>query len=105
MRGCDSTWRWRPSLTAAPLIGIAWAFAARARQPDRFVVRFDRITLHRDAFADQVRLEMDATPAGSYVLTLEARDNVSGRIAVQTTKFVVAGERTPKWALALNYDR
>lgn len=56
---------------------------------DRMAVRFDRTMPHAPAIADFITLELGETPAGSYRLTLEITDLVSGRTATRTTRFIV----------------
>jgi hypothetical protein len=52
-------------------------------------MRVDRSVPHSTAFVDYITIELGETPAGSYELTLQITDKVTGQSRSRTTRFVV----------------
>lgn len=70
---------------AAQVLGALASVARIDRQEDRYVVSYDRRVAHRAAFVDQISIGLGETPAGSYTLTIEVTDLVSGKKTSRTT--------------------
>lgn len=74
---------------AARILGALADVAQIDRQSDRIIVHFDRSVPYSAAFADQVQIGLGDTPAGSYTLTLEITDKISGKkVSRATTLFI-----------------
>jgi GWxTD domain-containing protein len=69
------------STAGAIVAAVTGALASVARvdtKPERVVIAFDRAMPHANTLVDVVSLNLANTPAGTYTLTLEVRDRVSG---------------------------
>jgi hypothetical protein len=52
-------------------------------------IKVDRTVPHSAAFVDHITIDLGATPAGAYELTLEITDAASGQTQTRKTRFVV----------------
>jgi hypothetical protein len=81
------------SLAGAIATRIAGGLASAARieriSDDQVSMRVDRSVPHSTAFVDYITIELGETPAGSYELTLQITDKVTGQSRSRTTRFVV----------------
>jgi hypothetical protein len=66
----------------ATLVGVE-------RGDDRLTVTFDRTVPHAPFVADLLNIELAETPAGSYRLSVDVTDRVSGAVTSRTTRVVV----------------
>ncbi|HKS05644.1 MAG TPA: GWxTD domain-containing protein [Gemmatimonadaceae bacterium] len=69
------------SAAGAIVAAVTGALASVARidtKPERVVIAFDRATSHANTLVDVVSLNLANTPAGTYTITLDVRDRVSG---------------------------
>jgi hypothetical protein len=81
------------SLAGAIATRVAGALASAARieriGDDRVSIKVDRTVPHSAAFVDHITIDLGATPAGAYELTLEITDAASGQTQTRKTQFVV----------------
>jgi hypothetical protein len=74
---------------AARIVGGVAGAVGIDRTDDRIAVRFDRAVPHAAAVADHVTIDLGETPRGTYRLTLEVTDTVTGRVASRTATLVI----------------
>jgi hypothetical protein len=72
----------RVMMGAATLLGID-------RSVDRVVFRFDRTVPHAQIMVEHVAVSMDGAPPGTYRLTVNVADAVTGRSAARTVRIVI----------------
>jgi GWxTD domain-containing protein len=73
----------------ANVIGSLVGVARINRSNDRVAITFDRTMPHAAAFVDYLTVRLDDTPAGSYLLTLQVTDKVSGKVSTRTRTFTI----------------
>ena len=81
------------SAAGAIVAAVTGALASIARvetKPDRVVIGFDRTTPHANVIADVVNLNLANTPTGTYTLTLDVRDRISGAVYTRSTTVTIA---------------
>ena len=74
---------------AATIVGALASLARIDQTDDRVAMTFDRTTAHAPAFVDHVTLSLGDTPHGSYTLTLQVTDRVSGKTVTRTRDFMI----------------
>ena len=60
------------------------------RTANRVVLKFDRIVQHAETITDHVMLSLAATPAGTYKLTMEIKDLISGQTTSRATTLIIS---------------
>ena len=73
----------------ANIIGALASIARIDRGADKITATFDRTVAHAGAFVDQIALSLGETPLGTYLLTLEVTDKVTGQKATRTARFLI----------------
>ena len=78
---------------AAQIIGAIASAVGIDRRDDRVVMKFSRTMPHAHALVDYVSIGLSDTPAGTYKLTLQVTDRVSGRSSSRTSQLQIGGTR------------
>lgn len=74
---------------SARIIGGIREVLGRAVTNDRVELELDRQVAHSPTLVDQVTISLGDTPTGTYILTLNMTDRVTGRTASRTTRIAV----------------
>jgi GWxTD domain-containing protein len=74
---------------AANILGALAGVARIDRGADKITASFDRSVPHTAAFVDHIALTLGDTPLGTYLLTLEVTDKVTGQKATRTSRFLI----------------
>jgi hypothetical protein len=82
--------RGRTGRIAAQVIRTLGGTVGRAASQDRVTFRYERTTGHAPVILDEMTLSLGGTPPGSYLLTVDVRDDVTGRTTARTTRIVIA---------------
>ena len=82
--------RGRPGRIAAQVLRTLGGTVGRAASVDRVEFRFGRNTAHAPVIVDEVTLSLGGTPPGSYLVTVDVADEVTGRTTTRTTRIVIA---------------
>jgi hypothetical protein len=82
--------RARAGRIAAQMIRTLGGAVGRDASPDKVTFRYDRTAPHAAAILDEVTLSLGGTPPGSYLLTVDVSDEVSGRTTSRTSRIVIS---------------
>jgi hypothetical protein len=69
---------------AASVVGALATIARVDHGPDRVGVTFDRSPPFSPAFVDHLTMSLGETPAGTYTLTLQVTDQITGKVVTRT---------------------
>jgi GWxTD domain-containing protein len=78
-----------PEKITAKIVGSLNGMVGRSDYVDGVRFRFERAVSFAPAIVDQVSLSLDTTPPGSYRVTLEVTDHVSGKVTERTRRIIV----------------
>lgn len=74
---------------AARILGGLAGVVGADRTDDRMTIRIERAVGHVPALADNIGIALEDTPAGSYRLTLEITDQITGRALSRGARFTI----------------
>ena len=74
----------------ATVVGALESAARINRSDDRVTIEFDRRVPHANVVLEEVSLRLAGTPAGTYRLTVQVRDAVTGQRVSSTSSFAIA---------------
>ena len=74
---------------AARIVGVVGGRVGVDQTNDRMAIHFERSAAYSPAILDMVTLSLGQTPRGSYRLTVEVADNVTGRVTSRTSRLVI----------------
>jgi hypothetical protein len=79
-----------PGRIAAQILGAIAGAVGVERSGDRVVMRFPRTRPHAPVVVDQVTLALGETPPGTYTITIQIKDQVSGRTVSRTAPLTIS---------------
>jgi hypothetical protein len=82
--------RARAGRIAAQVIRSLAATVGRSTSADAVEFRYERTAPHAAVIVDEMTLSLGGTPPGSYLLTVEVADVVTGRSTTRTTRVVIS---------------
>ena len=82
--------RARAGRIAAQVIRTLGGTVGRAVSQDRVTFKYDRTTGHAPVILDEVTLSLGGTPPGTYLLTVDVTDDVTGRTTTRTTRIIIS---------------
>jgi hypothetical protein len=82
--------RARAGRIAAQVVRSLGGVVGRAASQDRVTFKYDRLAAATPVIVDEVTLSLGGTPPGSYWLTVEVSDDVTGRTTTRATRIVIS---------------
>jgi GWxTD domain-containing protein len=80
----------RAGRIAAQVVRALGGAVGRDALADKVVFSYDRTAAHAPVIVDEMTISLGGSPAGSYFLTVDVLDVVTGRTTSRTTRIVVA---------------